>query len=338
MSYITEDEHFKHFASALETTIERYGGLNEESSFYDRQKRQVENLIELEEQFKRALISHKWGAAVYRDFVKMIVEDKRNVLAARPYFRERQDVFAKEIGCALKDGNVAELYRFRINYPFVTFVMKSRRWGKSGQLVQLAKQIQLARQELIEVNLPLAISRARIFWSRTPKAQLTYMDLVQISCEGLIAAIDKFCPPFTAVFRSVAIGRMTGNFISEYSETLVHFYPTDKRKIYRANKLVGKFAEPDFERLAEKVNDGADTTHQTTPSEIADLLAASSCFSIDAVPSDDDTTKPVDYAADDSYRPDLCVENDEALIALRGAISELTLIEKKLLAMKGVTL
>jgi DNA-directed RNA polymerase specialized sigma subunit len=350
-----KDQHFRNFAISLEHAIEKYGGV-EEITIVERQKKQVENLVSLEKKFRKTLIRHPWGPGVYRSFVEMIMDERGNILAARPYFRERQDVFIAEIAKALRTRKIKKLYPFAINYQFVRFVMEARNWKGNrvgGQIVKQAEEIMRQRTELVEMNMPLAISRARIFWSRTPRSHLSYMDLVQISCEGLMSAVDKFVLPYSKVFRSVAIGRIVGNFIENYSETLVHFYPQDKRKIYRANKSLGR--QPvkgldlvDFDQLAEEVNTDVEEHQQHTNAfELSSLLAAASHVSADSPPPNMDPTggevssniNPIDrYAADSSCQPDVQFEEAQVRKVLRDAYVGLTLIEKKLLRMKGLEL
>lgn len=332
------DEHFKSFAGNVARSIAKYG---KPVSFDKRQKEQVEGLIQLERQFREKLVAHRYGRAAYAAFISYICEERRNILAARPYFRERQGVFTKYISVALKERSPEKLYSFAFNIQFVQFVMASRKWGKSSGLPLLAEKIKELRTEMIETNMPLAISRARIFYSRTPESHLSRMDLVQIASEGLMAGIDKYAPEggvYSKAFRSTAIGRMTGNFIEEYSETSIHFYPADKRKIYRAHKATGK--QPgavDYEKITEKVNEGAEEGQQTNPDEIADLLAAASTVSINAPSNDPEAAEPVDrFAASDSTRPDVQVENNATLTALASALAQLTVFERKLLRLRGV--
>lgn len=341
-----DDNHFRNFAGNLERAIDKYADLPEED-LLARQKRQVETLVALEKEFRRTLIKHPWGPGTYKAFVRFICDERRNILAARPFFRERQNIFTEQISKALKKRAEKSLYRFHFNFQFVIFVLAEYKWPRGGKIATLARQIAQLRTELVEMNMPLAISRARIFWSRTPKAQLSYMDLVQISCEGLMSAVDKFCLPYSRVFRAVAIGRMTGNFIEQYSETLVHFYPVDKRKIYRANKLLsrGNAEQPDMEKLSEGVNSDVDPNHQTNPSEIADLLAAASSVSADSpmpnqrAQNPDAESFPLDsFRADESTHPDVRFEQAEALNVLERAIPDLPMLERKLLRMRGVSL
>ena len=210
------DSHFRDFAHTLERAIERYGDLSDET-LLARQCRQMEKLASLEVEFTQTLLKHAWGPGVFKGFVGYICDERKNILAARPFFRERQVTFTREISKALKARNHEALYGFHINFQFVQFAVNKYKWPVGSQVLKIAKHISQLRMELVEMNMPLAISRARIFWSRTPKSQLTYMDLVQISCDGLISAIDKYVMPFSRNFRAVIIGRITGNFIEQYS-------------------------------------------------------------------------------------------------------------------------
>lgn len=345
-----DDDHFKNFAVTLEHSIGRCG---ETKDWFKRQKEQVEQLISLEVQFRKLLVRSTYGKRMYSKFVKFICEEQKNILDARPFFRVRQEVFAAEISKALKARRVRDLYRFPVNYRFILFVMNARPWGAKSPFSVLAAEITRLRQEIVVMNMPLAINRARLFFSRTPKSHLSQMDLIQIASEGLMSGIDKYTPHgrgvVTKQFRGTAIGRMGGNFIEEYSETLLHFYPVDKRKLYRANKAIGRHAGSiDYEKLAESVNEGPkkigqtpialEEVHKTTPDEIADLMAAASTVSSDsALPSDPDAPEPIErFAAPESTRPDVQVEEKDAMDLMARAYADLTVFEQKLLRLKGV--
>lgn len=339
---IQNDDHFRRFALALENEIAKYGASGDR---YERQKKQIETLLGLELEFRDALIRHPWGNRVYRDFVVYICDRRRNILAARPFFRERQGVFIAQISNALKKRSEKRLYKFHFNFQFVQFVMAARQWHRTtlgNGIVKLFVAIKKIRKEIVEMNMPLAISRARIFFSRTPKSHLQYMDLIQIGCEGLMAAVDKYVPPpggFTTVFRAVIVGRISGNMISDYSETPIHFYPSDKRKLYQANKLVGRgVGGPDYEWLATEINAKLDGCQQTNSAEVADLMAAASCISSDCATSKDPESPELieRFAAPESSRPDVQVEQKDSLELLGVAIAQLTTFEKKLLRLKGV--
>jgi DNA-directed RNA polymerase specialized sigma subunit len=347
----TTDSHFRFFAKNLEAAIARYGEVPE-GDLIKLQRNQIETLVALEKEFRHALIAHPWGNVTYREFVQFIVEKKGSILAARPFFRERQAVFTAKVSKALQKRHDKGLYQFHFNHDFIAWMLQAKRWRSPGgaRIRALAEQIRAVRKALVEMNMPLAISRARIFWSRTPESHLSYMDLVQITGLGLIAGIDKFVLPYSPSFRAMLIGRMVGNLIEQYSETQIHFYPSDKRKIYRANKIINRFGDnPDFEVMAQEINRQADARHRTHGIELAGLMSASSTVSADAPAKADregdgkdgdaGPTVSLDlFQAAEDTRPDVRFEEKEAMSVMTSAIAELSLKEQKLLRLKGVAL
>jgi DNA-directed RNA polymerase specialized sigma subunit len=340
------DFHFKTFAKVLEKHIKRYGTIGD---FYEHQRKQLVSLIALELEFRDTIQAHKHGLATYQYFVDFIYEELRNILSSRPYFRERQGTFTARISDQLKAKSAVGLYPFRLNYPSVSLMYHSRKWGTNSKIERLYKQIDALRTELIETNMPLAISRARVFYSRTPKSHLTYMDLIQIASEGLMSGINKYTPAeetgvAPGVFRSTVMGRISGYHIDFYSETFLHFYPNDRRKLYRANKASRTCQGGlDFEKIATAVNlDVTDRQFRTNAGEIAEIMSASSCLSLDQKPTNTDAEPNEKLAgqwdvAPEDVRPDLTVENHQALTSLAQAISQLSVFEKKVLRMKGVS-
>lgn len=347
MSYYY-DEAFKNFTNTLEVTLADQPDYTDDE-LIRHQRAQIKRLVALETEFRKTLIAHGSGPKVYKDFVEMICVEKGNILSARPYFRERQEIFTASISKALKKGHSAGLYKFRMNWTFIAWIMKSRNW-RNKKILDLVAQIAAARNEILEQNLPLAISQARGFFAATPRSHLSFMDVVQIQCQGLLLAIDKFCPPnekemtdqesldaFRS-FRAVAIGIMRRDRVNDYSQTLMHFYPRDRQKIYWANKMLKRFVdEVDHEVIAAEINNHAENKYdKTTAEEIADLLATASTVSADySTEPDGDTV--LDLAiGDETLRPDLKVEADELHFELMKAVGSLTCVEQKLLAMKGI--
>lgn len=346
---MSQADGFKTFVSNLEKAIDAYGDLSEET-LLERQYRQLRTLVKLENDFRKTLIAHSRGPATYRKFVHLILKQKRNILAARPYFRERQQVFSKEISAALKKAADKSLYRFHFNYTFVAFVLEAFPWKEGSPVVKLARKIQQLRREIVEMNMPLALSQTRGFWENTPRSHLSYMDLVQIHAQGLIVAVDKFVPPNTKgmtrdeelqayrSFRAVAIGRMMGDRIEQFSETVIHYFPSDKRKLYRAHKALRISGETgvDYERLATIVNDGLDAASMTNPDEMAELLASSSVMSGDVVLEPDGETL-LERQACNSVTPEASYAEAESRQKLRHAVIDyLGPLEQKLLVLKGI--
>lgn len=337
-----QSDHFRHFAGVLERTIGRLGVIPK-SELYEVQKAQVEGLINLEATFRRTLQEDPRGYDAYADWVCYIRDERKNILAARPFFRERSEAFTEQISPALKKRDIRALYPHIFNYQFVNMIMKRNVWPVDHPLQKLFKEINKARNLLVEYNMPLVINRVRIFARSTQKSHLEYMDLVQIGTEGLMSAMDKFCLPYTTVFRGVAIGRMVGNFIENYSETMMHFFPHDKQKIYRANKAVGRTAAEgiDHARIAAAVNVTAAGISQqsTNPNEISRLMAAASCVSANSTSVSNIDGEEINqydrFAAPRELEPDIQAEHSEEVLLVREAIEQLPLLDKKLLFLSG---
>ena len=179
MMYDNDDEHahFKSFAHSLELEIAKYGTKKED--LFNSQRSLFERLVCLEDDFRQTLLDSPHCDETYKAFISHICEDKRNLLAARPYYRERQTFFTSNIVGSFKTNDHLALQQFHGNYQFILFVMSCRKWPKNCKLASIAKAIKDLRTELITTNMPLAISRARIFYSRTPKSAMEYLDLIQ---------------------------------------------------------------------------------------------------------------------------------------------------------------
>lgn len=348
------DDGFKVFAQGLEAILANVPVLSEHDLTV-KQRGQIQGLVALEGDFRKALIAHRKGPETYRQFVEHICVERGNILSARPYFRERQEVFTEFISRGLKKGSATSLYKFKVNWTFISWVLDSQAWirnqANAAELRSLATQIKAARKELLEQNLPLAISQAKQFYAATPRSHLTFMDIIQIQCQGLLLAIDKFCPPeekglseadsldaFRS-FRAVAIGIMRRDRVNDYSQTLMHFYPRDRQKIYWANKMLRRFVDQvDHEAISKEINQNLPKTDQSTGEEVADLLAAASTVSADFAAEPDGDTVVDSAVSDDSMRPDVRAEADDLHETLFESIAQLNPIETKLLALKGIKL
>lgn len=410
------DPHFTQFAGSLMALLKKYEPLlknkvqmsasQRESHLLAVQREQLTSLLAAEREFRDLLIDARVARDVYGKFVKYIRDERRNILVARPFFRERQQVFTARVSPALDRRDIDELTGFSFNATFVQFALRCRRWTEAteavlakfpwwrplkgrrptkaikneARMVELVTAIFAMRNTIVECNLPLVVDWASKFYRKTPISHLTRMDMVNIATEGLIAAIDKlelsavdqdtaktypwqgdgdadeivFIKEPGSVFRSVGIGRMTGNLIEHYSGTLMHFWPKDRRKLYRANKNRAKMETAvngeraplwtgidgiDFDKLAEVVNTDEKSgelvgaPHRTDAIEIADLIAASSCVS----PIDEEgNDQMASFAADDEWRPDGRFEKVEIQERLKAAIQKLSLVERKLLALSGI--
>lgn len=218
------------------------------------QKKLLEALFDLEIKFRDTMLSTPEGIEVYKKFIDYIINDKGNILSARIYFRERQDTFSSQISSTFSTNKPNQLTKYNINYPFAKWAFDKYVGPKKDQLKAIVDDISQVRKVLCENNLPLAINRAKIFWSKVPTSSLEYMDIIQNAAEGLINAIDKFVPPYKSVFKSVAIGRMTLNILTDHNATLVKFSPRDRRILYRANNARTKARLTNMVDILDYVN------------------------------------------------------------------------------------
>lgn len=355
MPRIDDEVLFREFATNLNLEIDDYGRYSGQA-LLERQHYQLSTLIGLETEFRKLLIKHRSGNRVYRDFISYICDINKNILSARPFFRERHSVFSKKISGALKKRKEKYLYKFRFNYTFIRFVMKNMKLSESSPLTKISRKIEDLRKEIVITNVPLAISHCRIFWGKTPRSHLSFMDLLQIHAGGLLVAVDKFVPPATSrmsraqvlqafrKFRSVALGRMTGDRIECFSETLMHFYPVDKRKIYRANKYM-RFAKDDngvvdYAKLVKMVNVDTDPNQRTNATEIANLLASASHVSADTSANDNENEEQDPLVERTASNPEMSldqiIEESDAMTKVKESITFLSILEQKITRLKGI--
>ena len=224
------------------------------SEFTKKQKYQVEKMMELEESFRKVINSYKQSDKIYQKFLMHIKIERGNILTARPFFRENSKTFGAYISPAFKEDNIQEIKKFHINYKFMVFVIENWRGNLPKKAAAIWEEHQDIRQRIIENSMPLAINLAMKFFKAVPKSHVTLMDMINASASGLSIGVDKWVGPFTTVFRSVCIGRMKSNIMEVYNQTFLHYYPSDKKIIYKANLLKSREKIKDPEILLEAIN------------------------------------------------------------------------------------
>lgn len=341
------DRDFQELAAQVNRTIIDNDGLIGD------QKEQVELLLQLEDKFKYHIQKYQQTNKIYQQFINFIINDCGNILSAQPYFREKLRVFNKEIANAIRQGDVEKLMKYDINFQLIDFIVS--RW--KGDLPERPKRYYLdfleARRILIENNLPLAINRAKLFYRKTPRSHLTLLDLIDICTYGLISGIDKFVGPYTKVWRSVCIGRMVGYMIEEYSKTFLRMYPSDKKILYRANALKYRLKIESLEELTKAVNESFEKDAKEgkkTPDlpikeiHIRTLLNGSSYISADSTinSSDEggepDTISVYDFTPSNEESLEEQLIKKDTLDKIMVAAKNLSIIERKIIKLKGVSL
>lgn len=308
------------------------------------QQEQVEELLDAEKKFKETILKYRQATEVYKKFLQKVCIQNKNILSARPYFRETATSFSKNITPAIKEENIEVLKTFDINYQFIKFIKESWLGPFPKRAEQLFDRVHKARTVLIENNMPLAINRAKLFYRKTPKSHLTLMDFIGICSMGLAAGIDKWCGTYSPVFRSVCIGRMVGNMIDSYSETMLHFYPSDKRVLYKAHTIRGRRGIDEINELTNAVNKSFkedELEGKTIPkneigvSELSSLMNAASTVSADATVNDEGYGV-YHYTMDPNQDIEGSFIERESTDKMLLLAKSLPLLHRKLLKLKGI--
>lgn len=332
----SHDPGFAQLALEIARAIER----NKDGST---QKQQFEELVNAEKLFKETVLSYRISTEIYKRFISLIRISNNNILSARPYFRESSETFSAKITPALKTKNPEAMKEFGINFHFVKFCKDHwiGLWPK--KIESIYRRVERARTILIENNMALAVNRAKLFYRKTPKGHLSFLDLIEVSSMGLCAGIDKYTGEFRKNFIGVCIGRIVGNLIDAYSETVFHFYPADRRVLYRANSIRGRQGIIDISELTEAVNssfaadllEGKTAPKPVTVTELSYLMSAASLISSDSN-SGEEGFGVYSYTPDQAESVETVLGRKQQLSEMAKLARKLPLINQKVLRLKGI--
>lgn len=317
-----------------------FGKKLNKKDFTKQQKEQVERMMELEDIFRQTICLYKQSDRIYQKFLIYIKIEKGNILSARPYFRENSKNFGLNISPAFKADNTETIKTFHINYKFMVFVLKNWRGTLPKKAQEAWEEHQNVRQKIIENSMPLAINEAMKFFKSVPRSHVTLMDIINASISGLSSGVDKWTGPFTTVFRSVCIGRMKSNIMDVYNQTFLHYYPSDKKIIYKANLLKSRQGVEDSKMLTTLINEylkESGDQRVLTQSELEHLLNGASTVSVES-DSDDIEGNVYDTYVDETSDLEENAEKTDILTKVFAACENLTIIEKKIIKLKGVDL
>lgn len=205
-------------------------------------------LIKVEVQFKKKLLSTSKGLKVYANFIEYITKTQNNIRECKVFFREREDVVSRKIPEDLRQGDVKNLSKYRINYRFMKWSM-SNGGPNNKETRKILDKASDIRHNILTQNLPLVINRSRLFQMKAKKSNIDYSDLMQIASEGFIDAIDKYVPDIYGNFKSVSVGRMSAKMSGESMESMVKLSSEDKKILYRANIAKYNLKYDDFEDI-----------------------------------------------------------------------------------------
>lgn len=316
-------------------------GLNKlsKAEFAKLQGELVNGLLAKEEEFKKLIFTFPEGNEAYYKFLDEITEVNKNILTAKPYFREVAETFYNKISGAIRDRDILKLQGFHINYRFVKFIMDHWEGNIPKSVKKVHEEMMFLRSEIVENNLPLALNRAMRHYRKVKRHHLSLLDMINICTQGLTSGVDKWVGPYRSVFLSVCIGRMTGDLIKNTSETTLYFYPSDRRVLYHANLLRSREGLEDLEIIAERLMENPKLKSlKLTKSGIVELLSASNVVSADGNCGDDDEEFNVySYTKSCDKDPEEQNEDMDLHVKLMRSMEDLSVMERKILKLKGIS-
>lgn len=308
--------------------------------FTKKQKYQVERMMELEEIFRKTINSYKQSDKIYYKFLIYIKIEKGNILMARPFFRENSKTFGKNISPAFKDDDIQKIKEFHINYKFILFTIENWKGNVPTKAAEAWEEHQKIRKQIIENSMPMAINEALKFYKAVPKNHTTLMDIINASVSGLCIGVDKWVGPFRTVFRSVCLSRMKSNIMDVYNQTFLHYYPSDKKIIYKSNLLKVREKINDQNKLLNAINSYLEENNDKRTlenHELQDLLNGSSLESIEASATEEGFSI-YDTYIDENNDIEKNTERLDILKRVLVGCKDLSIIERKVIKLKGVDL
>lgn len=308
------------------------------------QKKDLEDLMAAERNFRDALMNSPRGLKMFDHFIRWIRFEKNDILSARPFFRESASSFSEKVTPCLKEVNAEELSKQKINILFAKWVKDNWRGSFPTELAEAYNEIDKIRTRLIINNMPLAINQAKQFFRKVPLSYIEFTDLIAWSAAGLASGIDKWArDDWEPLFRSVCIGRMKGNMIESYSQTMVYFYPQDRRILYKANSIKFKEKIEDIDELAVAVNKAFKEAaekgvrpikEEVTGAQLRLLLAAASHVGAETSATEDESYTTYSTTADSYDMEEQVIKND-LMKKTYLAAKTLPMIQRKVLKLKG---
>jgi DNA-directed RNA polymerase sigma subunit (sigma70/sigma32) len=298
--------------------------------------KELTTLMYLEEFFRETLANKKKGIRVYKDFIKYIREVEKNMLAASIYFRERELTFSKKILSAIRNNDAEALSKFKINFKFIQWAIEKSNIPYKKRMGVIFKECKNTRKKIIEQNMPLIINISRLFQIKIKKFSIDSIEFIQTGAEGYISAVDKFVPQGDTnrdkdYFKSMSIGWMSAKLMADFSEGMLKLSVKEKRVLYRANIAI-------YRHGMRTIGEVLDFVKQAYPMTDVDSLQKIIATGGDLAPLNS-TEERQSYADAFFHQQEETMEHQlidrEKHSRLREALSKLSVIERKIVRLKG---
>lgn len=297
-------------------------------------------LYEREQAFAKKLQSTAPGRKVYLAFIEKISRSQGGIKIAKSYFRARQASYLNTVNKAIRDVQPKLMYPVPINYRFCLFAidtLNAKEEDKKKQpfidaLDKMFTEIKVLREEIINKHLYLALHKAGVYKKSLAGKSTDFEDLIQLANEALVVAVDKYCiDDDSSTFHAMAIGRIISNLITHGAVTSAATVGQHAgKKLYQIRKMIQRYPNMNSKDMAKAL--------QIAEDEINDLMAATAYKSLDDKVSDDSDTRLIDtfVAPTDTQDGFDAVEDQDTRDVLHESFSVLSLLEKKVLQLKGI--
>lgn len=283
-------------------------------------------LIDQEDAWRNIFLSTQQGKDIYKKFVDYILNERKNILDARPFFRLRQADFLNKVNPFIKEQNYEALFPLRANFTFINWAMPQYHCEHKQQLEVINRKIMQIRNDFLLRNSPLIINRIKIIYHVYPFIYKDIQDLISIASNATLIALDKFVPlideetgqnKYTSVLLSSIIGRINASVFQYNINQKLHMYPKDRKLLSELRKM----------KNGGYLDDEIAVIMNISESEIERLFNSNQVLTLE---------EGYNVHADDSYRPDASCEKTEIMKSLQKNIDALSILERKMLYLKGM--
>jgi DNA-directed RNA polymerase specialized sigma subunit len=297
--------------------------------------RLFEDLLVLEKTFAKMLRSFPEGRIVYEQFTRMINVEKAHAAKSRLYFRMRESE-GKRVNKLIGKPQLRQLHKLPINQRFASFAITSIKDCKSDKATKLRNiyaDILTLRTSIINQYLPLAFNRAKVFSMKNKTTAMQFEDMVQVANEALLLAVDKYVPEgkiykFHHVVKITVLGHLLiHQGAHDSSATLGN---QGQKKLYRIRRALELNPDANTKELAVIL--------KMKENEIIDVVSAVKYLSLDQTVFEEEDERLGDrenFIQNEHNQEDF-IEDYELKVKVREAAGLLSVLEKKVLALKGV--
>ncbi len=153
----SKNNNFSHLASEIRKILSNKKFPSNETLYI--------SLVEAEELWRDTLLLSKTGKEVYSKFIDYILNERKNLLDSRPFFRVRQKEFLNNVNPYIRNNKPKKLFKLRINSTFIFWVLERYKGPNLKKLNEIANKIKQLRSDFVTRNFPLILNRIKLLYN-----------------------------------------------------------------------------------------------------------------------------------------------------------------------------